>query len=76
MLRKMTRAKALQVWFAVVALIAVAGVAFGATVTAGTAAMLLVLCLVPAGIILMLWPRDLATTAGDVLRGVDRRVEK
>jgi hypothetical protein len=72
-MKDMTRSKVIQIWFAAVALIAVAGVAFGASVTVGTAAVLLVLCLVPGAIIWMLWPGDPSRTVGDVLRGTDRR---
>jgi ABC-type cobalamin transport system permease subunit len=76
MLKYKTRSKAIQVWFVAVVLVAAAGVTVGVSVTAGTAVTLLVLCLVPPAIILMLWPRNLTTTAGDVIRGVDRRVKK
>jgi hypothetical protein len=76
MLKSMTCSKAIQIWFVAVAMVAAAGVTVGASVTAGTAVTLLVVCLVPPAIILMLWPRNLTTTAGDVIRGVDRRSEK
>lgn len=76
MLKNITRSKAIQVWFVTVALVAAAAVAFGARVTLETAATLAALCLIPPTIVLMLWPRDLTTTAGDVLRGIDRRTEK
>jgi len=76
MLSYMTRSKAIQVWFVAVALVGAAVVAFGVSMATGTAATLLALSLVPPAIILMLWPRALSTTAGDVIRGVDRRREK
>lgn len=76
MLKNMTRWNAIQVWCAAVVVVAVAGFAFGASVTAGTAAALMLLCLVPPVIILMLWPPELATTAGDVIHDVDRGREK
>jgi hypothetical protein len=73
MLRNMTRARVIQVWFAAVAVAVVAAVAFGAQMTVGTAAMLLALSLVPPAIVLALWPREQALTAAEVLRGADRR---
>jgi hypothetical protein len=63
----------MQIWFAAVVLIVVAGIAFGASVTVGTGAVLLALCLVPGAIIWMLWPGAQSPTVGDVLRGTDRR---
>ena len=47
MLKDITRSRLIQVWFAAVALVVVAGVAFGATMTVSTGAMLLALSLVP-----------------------------
>jgi hypothetical protein len=76
MLKNITRSKAIQVWFVAVALVAAAAVAAGATATLETAATLVALCLIPPAIMLMLWPRDLKTTAGDVIRGIDRRTER
>jgi hypothetical protein len=73
MLKDMTRSRLIQVWFAGVALVVVAGVAFGAAVTVGTGAMLLALSLVPPAIVLLLWPGVQPLTASDVLHGRDRR---
>ena len=73
MLRNMTRSKVILAWFAAVALVVVACIAFGAAVTAETAALLLALCLVPPVIVLLLWPGDQPPTAAEVLRDVDRR---
>ncbi len=73
MLRDMTRSKVIQTWFAAVVLVVVAGIAFGASVTIGTGAMLLALCLVPPAIVLLLWPGVQPPTAGEVIHGVDRR---
>jgi hypothetical protein len=73
MLSNMTRARVIQVWFAAVALVVVAAVAFGAAVKVGTGGMLLALSIVPAVLIFLLWPQDQTVTAGDVLRGTDRR---
>ena len=73
MLRNMTRTRAIQVWFAAVALVVVAALAFGVQVNAGTAGMLVTLSLVPPLIVFLLWPGAQSLTAGDVIRGTDRR---
>jgi hypothetical protein len=73
MLKKITRAKAIQIWFVAIVLVAAAAAARGVNVTAETAATLGALCLIPPAIMLMLWPRDLTATAGDVIRGIDRQ---
>ena len=68
-----TRSRAIQIWFAAVALITVAAITSGVTVATGTGVALLVLCLVPGAILWMLWPGAQPTTVGDVIRGTDRR---
>ena len=72
-MKNITRSKAIQIWFAAVALIVVAAITFGVSVTVGTGMVLLVLCLVPGAILWMLWPGVQSTTVGDVIRGTDRR---
>ena len=67
----MTRSKAIQIWFAAVALIAVAGVAFGASITIGTGALLAALCLVPPAIILVVWPAVQPQTVAEVLHDAE-----
>jgi hypothetical protein len=73
MRKNMTRANVIQVWFAAVALVVVAAMAFGVDVTVGTGGLLLALSLVPPLIVFLLWPAAQSVTAGDVLRGTDRR---
>jgi hypothetical protein len=73
MLNDMTRSRLIQGWFAAVLLVGVAAIAFGMSVTVSTGAVLLVLSLVPPAIVFLLWPRRQSLTAGDVLRGADRR---
>jgi hypothetical protein len=73
MLNNMTRTHVIQVWFAAVALVVAAAVALGAEVNVGTGGMLLTLSLVPPLIVFLLWPGAESVTAGDVLRGTDRR---
>ena len=68
--REMTRSRLIQVWFATMSLVVAAAVALGVTVTIAT---LVALSLVPATIVLALWPRVQPMTAADVLYGRDRR---
>ena len=72
-LREMTRSRLIQLWFATMSLVVAAAVALGVTVTIGTAAILVVLSLVPPAIVLALWPGVQPMTAADVLYGRDRR---
>ena len=67
----MTRSRLIQIWFAAVLLVVVAGMAYGAAVTIGTGALLVALCLVPPAIILMLW-RVPPRTIAEVLHDTDR----
>lgn len=73
MLQSMTRSKAIQIWFATVALIVVAGFAFGTSMTIGTGAMLAALCLVPPAIVLAVWPAAQPQTVAEVLHDAERR---
>jgi hypothetical protein len=73
MLKHMTRSRVIQIWFAAVALILAAGIAFGAAMTIGTGAMLVALCLVPPAIILVLWPGVEHQTVAEVLHDAERR---
>jgi hypothetical protein len=73
MLKALTRSKLIQVWFATIALIVVAGAALGVSVTVGTGVMLFVLSLIPLAIVLLLMPGIRSKTAADVLYGTDRR---
>ena len=73
MMKTMTRARLIQIWFAAVALIVVAGIALGVDMTIGTAAMLVALCLVPPAIILILWPGAETQTVAEVIHDAERR---
>lgn len=73
MLTDMTRSRLIQVWFTAVALVIVAGIALGASVTIGTGAILLALCLVPPAIIMKLWPGRQPQTIAEVLHDTERR---
>jgi hypothetical protein len=73
MLKEMTRARVIQTWFVVVALMVLAAIVLGVSVTIGTATMLVALCLVPPAIVLILWPAVQPQTVAEVLRDVDKR---
>jgi hypothetical protein len=73
MMQQLTRARLIQIWFTAVALIAVAAIAMGTSITAMTGIVLLALSAVPAIMVMMLWPGIQPPTVGDVLRGTDRR---
>jgi hypothetical protein len=69
----MTRSRAIQLWFFVVAFVVAISVVLGATGTLTTWVVLLALCLVPPAILLMLWPGAQQASIREVLGGVDRR---
>lgn len=69
----MTRSRVIQVWFIAVTLAVVGSIAFGVTVTVMRGALFALLSLVPAAIVLMLWPGPPRETAADVLYGRGRR---
>jgi len=69
MLKDVTRARLIQVWFAIVLLVGAMLFVLGARITMSTAAVLVTLCLVPPVMTLMLWPGAQPPTAGEVLRG-------
>jgi len=73
MLSNMTRTRVIQVWLAAAAPAVLAAVALGADVTVSTAVVLLTLSLVPSLLVFLLWPEAQSLTAGDVIRGTDRR---
>lgn len=73
MLKTLTRARVIQIWFATIALIVAAGIAWGAAMTIGTAAMLAALCLVPPVILLVLWPAVEPPTVAELLHDAETR---
>jgi hypothetical protein len=64
----MTRSRVIQAWFAAVLLVAAAATALGVSMTIGTAALLLAMCLVPPVVVFMLWPSDSASSLAEVIR--------
>jgi hypothetical protein len=73
MFNDMTRSRLLQIWFTAVVLLVVAGFALGASVTMGTGAILLALCLVPPAMIIKLWPSSQPQTIAQVLHQTERK---
>ena len=69
----MTRSKVIQTWFAAVLLVAVAAAVLGPSMTMGTAALLLALCLIPPLVVFMLWPSDKASTLAETIRDAKLR---
>lgn len=69
MLKNLTRTRLIQIWFALVVTLAAFSAAFGSPPSLGTATALIGLSLVPAGIIMMLWPGLQTPTAAEVIRG-------
>ena len=61
-----------QIWFAAVVLLVLAGATAGVNLTIGTGVLLLILCVVPPGVLLVLWPGVQPPTASDVLYGRER----
>ena len=72
MRKNMTRSRLIEVWFAAVALIIVASVALGMTITLGTGVMLAALSVVPPAMVLLLWPGVEPRSASDVLHDTNR----
>jgi len=68
----MTRSRLIQLWFAASALLFVASVSLGLTVTLATWMMLAMLSLVPLAIALVLWPGAQPQSASEVLHDRNR----
>jgi hypothetical protein len=71
MLRNMTRARLIRIWFVAVALVAVAAIALGAAISLGTAALLAAMCLVPPVLIAMLWPDGGPQTVAEIIHDAE-----
>ena len=67
MLTNMTRSRAIQIWFAAVALVGAAVLAYGANLTMWTWAVILAVCLVPPTFLLMLWNDGQARSTAEVI---------
>jgi hypothetical protein len=68
-MKDLTRARLMQAWFGALVLIVVGAIAFGASMTVGTAVLLLAMGFAPALILLMLWPTPQPATVTEVLYG-------
>ena len=65
----LTRARALQLWFLLVGVVAALWAAFGPAIDAGTVILILGLSVVPPGMMMLLWPGVQPPTAGEIIRG-------
>jgi len=72
-IRHLTRTNVIQIWFTAMVLAGVAAIALGASVTVGTAAVLVATCLVPPAIVLMLWPSDSTSTMAEAIQKAKTR---
>ncbi len=67
MLKDMTRSKAIQIWFAAVALVGAAVLAYGVNLALWTWTVILAVCLVPPTFLLMLWNDGQARSTAEVI---------
>jgi hypothetical protein len=65
------RSRLAGIWVLVVILLAASSVVLGVSITASTAALWLLACIVPPGIMLMLWPSTPPLTIAELLHSVD-----
>ena len=72
MLKALTRLRVLQIWFGAVAVTIAIGLAWGVSVTMSTAVLVLASCLVPPGILLIMW-REAPPTVAVVINVAERR---
>jgi len=73
MLKRLTRAKVIQIWVAAVAVAIASGLALGVQVTMSTGVLLAASALVPPAILLVLWRQDPTPTVAELMHSTDRR---
>jgi hypothetical protein len=69
----LSRTNVIQIWFAAMVLAGIAAIALGASVSVGTAVVLVAMCFVPPAIILMLWRSDSASTMAETIQDAKTR---
>lgn len=69
----LSRTKVIQIWFAAMVLAGIAAIALGASVSMGTAVVLVATCFVPPAILLMLWRPDNTPTMAETIRDAKTR---
>jgi lysylphosphatidylglycerol synthetase-like protein (DUF2156 family) len=69
----MTRSKTIQAWFAAVALISAAVLAYGVRLSLSTWLMTLAVCLVPPAFLLLLWNDGRARSISEVIYDAGQR---
>jgi hypothetical protein len=68
---KSLRIRLAGIWVFSVAVLAASGVVLGLSVTASTVLLWLVACVVPPGVMLMVWPSAPPLTVAELLHSVD-----
>lgn len=72
MLKDMSRARLAGMWVAAVIMMAAFGVAWGMALTVNRGALWLVACLVPPGVMLLVWRGAPPMTVAELLYSVNR----
>ena len=73
MMKDMTRSKAIRIWFAAVALITAAVIAYGVNLALSTWTVMLAVCLVPPIFLIMLWHDGGSRTIAEVIYDAEQR---
>jgi hypothetical protein len=68
-----TRQRLVGLWVAILAVVAAAAVVAGMPLTIATGALWVVACVVPPGVMLMVWRGAPPPTIAEILHAVDRR---
>ena len=68
---KSLRSRLAGIWVLLVVLLAASSVVLGVAVTASTALIWLLACIVPPGVLLMVWPAAPPLTIAELLHSVD-----
>jgi hypothetical protein len=72
MLRNISRGQVVGAWVAAVIVLIACSVVAGAVITVGLAELWVIACLVPPGIVLLLWHGDRPLSAAQLIDAVDR----
>jgi hypothetical protein len=76
MWKSISRARLIGAWFAAVAVLTAGGVVMGLNVTLSSGMLLLATCLVPPGILLLVWRGAPPFTVAELLHSVDTPQEE
>ena len=67
MLKGLTRAKVIRIWFVAVALVVAGALTLGANLSLGMWALILGMCLIPPTMVYMLWPGTQTRSMKDMI---------